>query len=75
MAGTLEVTGYAVQYQQPVSMKRYHELRAGMLDPWQILVLYQDMLEANCLPPERVSHAQHYLDLGLCRVPDQMVYH
>ena len=75
MAGADQVVGYTMQYRATVSMHRYNELRAGLLDPWGILLIYQDMIEAGCIPAALLEYANNYVSLGLCRIPDQMVYH
>lgn len=65
---------YVLKYRGVVTKQRWHEYRAGLLDSNQIAVLYQDMIEAECLPAARVDHATHMCEMGLCRVPDMMVY-
>jgi hypothetical protein len=57
-----------------VTKQRYHDYRAGLLDYNEIAVLYQDMIEKECLPAHLVDAALHFVQMGLVRVPDQMPY-
>lgn len=66
---------YVMGFGAPVTAHRYHQYRAGLLSPWEIVVLYQDMIEANQLPSALVGYANNLLDLRLCRIPDAMTYH
>jgi len=67
--------GYVMQYCGSVTAQRYHNLRAGLLDPWEVVLIFQDMIEAQCLPQARLEQAAHLVAVGLCQVPDQMNYH
>ena len=55
-----------------IPRQRYHDLRAGLLDEWEIVVLYQDMIEKQCLPEALLAGAHHLIQMGICRVPGAM---
>lgn len=65
---------YVLGWQAPVTKQRYHDYRAGLLDYNEIAILYQDMVESNCLPASLVDQAMHFVQMGLVRIPDQMPY-
>lgn len=60
---------YVMGFRAAVPVQRYHDLRAGILDTWEIVVLYQDMLEAECLPQTHIEGAHYLLAMRLCRLP------
>lgn len=66
---------YEMGYGAEVKAQRYHNLRAGLLSTWDIVILYQDMIEAGCVPQALLPYAAQLVAQGLCRVPDQMTYH
>jgi hypothetical protein len=63
--------GYVLQYRGGVSKQRYHDYMAGLLNEWEIVVLYQDMLEADVLPLRMMDGALHLIQMGLCRLHEQ----
>lgn len=69
------ISDYVMEYKGVVQKSRYHEFRAGLLDANEIAILFQDMIEGNCLPVALVEQAYHFIRMGLCRLPDQMCYH
>ncbi len=66
---------YVMHYREPVPMRRWHAFRAGLLSTWEIVILMQDMIEAECVPSALLEQAAYLVSIGLCRVPDQMTYH
>lgn len=57
---------YTLGYKASVPKQRYHDWRAGMLDPWECVVFFQDLIEAEVVPPRCVEIAVYYVSQGLC---------
>ena len=70
----MPIEGYVMGWRADVMRQRYHDYRAGLLDANEIALLYQDMIERECLPQACVQYAHHMVLMGLCRVPDAMPY-
>lgn len=68
------IKDYVMGWQAPVRKQRYADYLAGKLDCNEIAILYQDMVESNCLPANLVDQAMHFVQVGLVRIPDQMPY-
>ena len=66
---------YVMGYKLPVLTQRYHDYRAGLLDPWEIVVFYQDVIEAEKIPLAHMAHAIHMVERRLCTLPDQLPRH
>ena len=66
---------YVMAWREPVPLHRWHAFRAGLLSTWEIVILFQDMIEAECVPAALLENAAYLVAIGLCRVPDQMTYH
>lgn len=64
---------YTLRYKEPVQAQRYHNYRAGLLSEGEIVVLYQDMIEANCVPTTHYFHAVHLVEMGLCHADGRCV--
>jgi hypothetical protein len=65
---------YQMGWKANVTKQRYHDYRAGLMDYNEIAVLYQDLIEKECLPAQLVDAALHFIQMGLVRLPDQMPY-
>lgn len=64
---------YTMAWCGRVAGQRYHEYRAGLMDHWEIVALYQDMLEAGCVPDIHIEHAGHLVQMGLCHIPGRVL--
>lgn len=65
---------YTMGWRATLPTQRYHDYRAGLLDPWEVVVFYQDMIEAGVVPASLWCYVQHFLETGLCRLPELMPY-
>jgi len=64
----MSIKDYKMGYQEPVLMARWHHFRAGIMTPWEITLLFQDLLETQCVPAARIDHAMYLIMMGHCYV-------
>ena len=64
----MSIKDYKMGYQVPVLMTRWHHLVAGIMTPWEIALLFQDMLETHCVPEARIDQAIYLIRMGHCHV-------
>ena len=56
---------YQMGFREIVPVARYQLYASGAMDPWEMAVFYQDMLEADVVPVANVEHALHFIRMGL----------
>jgi len=59
-----------------VPLHRFHAQAGGFLDPWQTVILLQDILEAHILPKVRQDYTEwtaYYIQLGLVTDGDRLL--
>jgi hypothetical protein len=66
---------YTLAYCGPVMKQRHHDYRAHIMDHWEIVSFYQDMIEGNCLPMNLVDCAAHFIERRLCTYPPMAMVH
>jgi hypothetical protein len=64
----MSLKDYKMGFQVPVPMARWHHFRAGIMTPWEIALLFQDMLERQCVPTARIDTAVYFITIGHCHV-------
>lgn len=60
---------YQMKFGAPVPMSRFQAYSKKELDEWQIVLLYQDLLEAESLPEALCEAAEHFITMGLITMP------
>lgn len=67
----MSIADYVLTYQVQPDMARVHEYKAHLMDPWEIILFYQDLIETGILPQAWLPYAEHFIERGLCRIPEQ----
>jgi len=57
---------YTMGYRETVSVTRWHHYKAGLMDHWEIVTFFQDMIDAGVLSMQLLPAATHLTEMGLC---------
>jgi hypothetical protein len=65
---------YKMGFGEPVDGTRYVRYVNGLMDFWEIVSLFQDMIEAHVVPQESMPVASWLIQMKYCHYPNRVIH-